>query len=1327
MKIRQVNRTATMAWSSGQHSPLVALGTASGALDASFSTKSELEIFDLDLDKGRTPDVEMKRIGIANTNSRFNRLAWGTSSDRSKPYGILASGMENGDLEFWNPQGIINGDANALLMRHSMHSGPVRGLDFNPFQGNLLASSSSDGELFIWDLNNPTKPYSPGSKSQKLEDVTSVSWNRKFSYILASTSNNGNTVVWDLRNRKEIICLQHPLGRRPITSVTWNPDESTQFIVSSDDDSSPIIHLWDLRNARAPKMGLQGHTKGVLSVSWCPKDSELLLSAGKDNRTICWNPLTGEMIGEFERCDNWTFDAQWNYRNPDYVSVCSYDGSVKLFSLQSNSTEDTNPQNSNTQQINNDPFNIDNKMDSQTSFSLKQPPKWYKRPVGAVWTFGGKLVMFNEKQTHSIQLSQQQGQPNQQIKNPSVTIKKVVTEPTFVHNVNKLDAAEKEASFETYMNYCDEKIKDLNADPKADAQEKTIWSFLKVMFDKSPREKMLEFLGFERSQLNQDELVAMLRRLNIEPSLPPKSPEPESLVPAVEAQSVETPAVTNQGNEGLFGTSEGQQNSFYENMTPAEPTAPVEATSAPSEVKQEITIAEDSIKLFPNGQTNESDSESIIDSMIIKYLLIGDFDSAVQLCFTTNRLADALIMAICGSPELLAKARKEFFKRKRDEKVYMAVLENIANGHVKEMISAINLNDSMEKGSWKDIMALICTYAKMDEFASLCGSLGKKLEQRIKQNLTHDLKDAEETKLATVLCYLAAGELDKVVEIWLSEKNAADYTLTKLSGYSEYASKIQRLIERVTILRKAISFIDTEFVNNTPERNGQFALHKLYEKYAEYAEILVNQGKLDEAWTFLELIPESFQFWGSELVQSLRDRIFRNGNYSVPDGRQPPQPPFEITDITYVPQQQVQPQMNAYMNNTSTAYGTTQYGTNIATNTATSYGTTGYINPYATTATSSYQSNNLYYNNTTNNTMTSPYMPYNTAPTSTATTNNYYNNGYNNYNSNQLTSPLPKPNTITTPKITQPALYGNTTNNNNIYGTNMAATSAPTSRNDFVPPPPTIYGTNTNTLTSPMPKANTITTPKMVPPPYGGTTSNTNIYGNNLGVTNSTATATTSATTTTTRNDFTPPPLPNIYGLSSATGTSGFNSLPTISNSLSGKPMPETKPHAAPMASPMMNQRQMQMQPSMYGMPPQQNQMNPVVPAKPVEQPPAKPRYPEGDRSHIPEEYKGIEGSLTKVLEYATQCGGNQRILDDAKKKFNAFYDQLNNDDISDKAALNRLVDLCKALDINDLMTAQSINMELMTTKFEVIGHVLQCIKRLLDILTRAYVNQGGY
>lgn len=35
--------------------------------------------------------------------------------------------------------------------------------------------------------------------------------------------------------------------------------------------------------------------RGVLSVSWCQADPELLLSSAKDNRILCWNPSTGEV------------------------------------------------------------------------------------------------------------------------------------------------------------------------------------------------------------------------------------------------------------------------------------------------------------------------------------------------------------------------------------------------------------------------------------------------------------------------------------------------------------------------------------------------------------------------------------------------------------------------------------------------------------------------------------------------------------------------------------------------------------------------------------------------------------------------------------------------------------------------------------------------------------------------------------------------------------------------------------------------------------------------------------------------------------------------
>ena len=168
---------------------------------------------------------------------------------------------------------------------------------------NLLASAAGNGEVYIWDLTNPTKPYSPGPRSQKIDDVTCVSWNKQVAHILATASNSGFAVVWDLKNRREVMSLgggssaqgmgQSGVGgmtpgavsRRGLTAIAWHPDNATQVITASEDDMNPVIYVWDLRNAHAPEKVFSGHTKGVLSVSWCSRDSDLLLSCGKDCRT----------------------------------------------------------------------------------------------------------------------------------------------------------------------------------------------------------------------------------------------------------------------------------------------------------------------------------------------------------------------------------------------------------------------------------------------------------------------------------------------------------------------------------------------------------------------------------------------------------------------------------------------------------------------------------------------------------------------------------------------------------------------------------------------------------------------------------------------------------------------------------------------------------------------------------------------------------------------------------------------------------------------------------------------------------------------------------
>jgi protein transport protein SEC31 len=98
------------------------------------------------------------------------------------------------------------------------------------------------------------KPFVPGQKSQFLEDVTCLAWNRQptVPHILASGSNNGYTVIWDLRAQRDIIKLQSPT-RKPVSSIAWNPDVPTQILTASDDDNAPVIYIWDLRNAHAPE------------------------------------------------------------------------------------------------------------------------------------------------------------------------------------------------------------------------------------------------------------------------------------------------------------------------------------------------------------------------------------------------------------------------------------------------------------------------------------------------------------------------------------------------------------------------------------------------------------------------------------------------------------------------------------------------------------------------------------------------------------------------------------------------------------------------------------------------------------------------------------------------------------------------------------------------------------------------------------------------------------------------------------------------------------------------------------------------------------------
>lgn len=43
----------------------------------------------------------------------------------------------------------------------------------------MLASGASESEIFIWDLNRIQTPMTPGAKSQPVDDVRCIAWNRQ--------------------------------------------------------------------------------------------------------------------------------------------------------------------------------------------------------------------------------------------------------------------------------------------------------------------------------------------------------------------------------------------------------------------------------------------------------------------------------------------------------------------------------------------------------------------------------------------------------------------------------------------------------------------------------------------------------------------------------------------------------------------------------------------------------------------------------------------------------------------------------------------------------------------------------------------------------------------------------------------------------------------------------------------------------------------------------------------------------------------------------------------------------------------------------------------
>nr|KAF6432327.1 SEC31-like protein A, COPII coat complex component [Rousettus aegyptiacus] len=744
MKLKEVDLTAMQAWSPAQNHPIyLATGTSAQQLDATFSTNASLEIFELDLSD---PSLDMKSCATFSSSHRYHKLIWGPHKMDSKGNisGVLIAGGENGNIILYDPSKILAGDKEVVIAQNDKHTGPVRALDVNIFQTNLVASGANESEIYIWDLNNFAAPMTPGAKTQPPEDISCIAWNRQVQHILASASPSGRATVWDLRKNEPIIKVSDHSNRMHCSGLAWHPDVATQMVLASEDDRLPVVQMWDLRFASSPLHVLENHARGILAIAWSMADPELLLSCGKDAKILCSNPNTGEVLYELPTNTQWCFDIQWCPRNPAVLSAASFDGRISVYSIMGGSTD-----------------------------GLRQ------KQVDKLSSSFGNLDPFGTGQPlPPLQIPQQQQQQH-------VFISQVVTEKEFLSRSDQLQQVVQSQGF---VSYCQKKI-----DASQTEFEKNVWSFLKVNFEDDSRGKYLELLGYRKEDLGKKAL--------------------KDSDQVAQSDGEESPAA----EEQLLGERIKEEKQESEFLPSARGTF-------------NISISGD------------------IDGLITQALLTGNFESAVDLCLHDNRMADAIILAIAGGQELLARTQKKYFAKSQSK--ITRLITAVVMKNWKEIVESCDLRN------WKEALAAVLTYAKLDEFSALCDLLGTRLESEGDSLL----------QTQACLCYICAGNVEKLVACW-----------TKAQDGSNPLS-LQDLIEKVVILRKAVQLtqaVDTNAVG-----------FLLAEKMSQYANLLAAQGSIAAALAFL---PECTN--QPNIVQ-LRDRLYKAQGEPVP-GQESTKVPYE--------------------------------------------------------------------------------------------------------------------------------------------------------------------------------------------------------------------------------------------------------------------------------------------------------------------------------------------------------------------------------------------------------------------------------------------------
>jgi len=271
---------------------------------------------------GDTANVDIWDVDSASIVKTIETGLQNTQALEFSPIGdTLVLGDSRGVVALWNKHGGVQ--------RLGQHTGAVLDLAFS-LDGQVIASSSSDALIFLWDvargdkvdvLRGHTKPvnsisFSPNGKtlvsagtdnSVKTWDLThgqtvvhlaehsaavgSVAFSPTHPHTLASASEDGSVHLWNIDSDEEMITLPRYGG--PVRGVAFSPDGKTLAYSGGVFGLPANLIFWDTEN-RTIRRTANKHPGAVLAIAFSP-DGNTVASGGNEGLVALWDVNTATL------------------------------------------------------------------------------------------------------------------------------------------------------------------------------------------------------------------------------------------------------------------------------------------------------------------------------------------------------------------------------------------------------------------------------------------------------------------------------------------------------------------------------------------------------------------------------------------------------------------------------------------------------------------------------------------------------------------------------------------------------------------------------------------------------------------------------------------------------------------------------------------------------------------------------------------------------------------------------------------------------------------------------------------------------------------------